>query len=142
MKISNHHSKSVRHTLFVLATFFLTGGAHAEWVLLGRNDAYRVYLDQQLIQRSAGFAQLWQLMDFSSAQWLDERTVIGSIKSLVEYDCSEPRSRMLASQAFSEQMEAGRLVSDERIAEPKWEPIGPNSASDQIRQLACGNDAK
>lgn len=128
--------------MFVLAVFFLTGGAHADWLLLGRNDNYRVYFDQQLIKRNGDFAQLWQLMDFSSAQWLDERTVVGSIKSLVEYDCSAPRSRMLASQAFSEQMEAGRLVSDERIAEPKWEPIGTNSANDQIRQLACGKEPK
>ena len=142
MKISNPHLRNLRQTLFVLAAILLTSGARAEWLLLGRNDAYRVYLDQQLIKRNGDFAQLWQLMDFSSAQWLDERTVIGSIKSLVEYDCSEPRSRVLSSQAFSEQMEAGRLVSDERIAAPKWEPIGSNSANDQIRQLACGKESK
>lgn len=142
MKTSNHHLKSLRQALFVLAAIFLTSGARAEWLLLGRNDGYRVYLDQQLIKRNGDFAQLWQLMDFSSAQWLDERTVIGSIKSLVEYDCSEPRSRMLSSQAFSEQMEAGRLVSDERVADPKWESIGANSANDQIRQLACGKEPK
>lgn len=130
--------KHLRQALLVLATFLLAGSAHAEWVSVGRNENFRIYLDQQLIRRDGDLAQTWQMMDFTAAQWEDPQTVVWSIKTLVEYDCSQPRFRNLGGEAYSEQMGVGKLVASEQIATPAWEGVEPNSAADQIRLLACG----
>lgn len=96
--------KIVRRAFCVLASFLLAGSVQAEWSQLGRTDTFRLYLDQKLIQKSGDFVQVWQLMDFTVAQWADARTAVGSIKNLIEYDCTQPRLRTLAAEAYTEQM--------------------------------------
>ena len=83
-------------------------------------------------------AQIWQLMDFTVAQWADPQTVVWSIKTLAEYDCKEPRFRALVSEAYSEQMGIGKLVAKEQPAEPRWERVEAGGPPDKIRQIACG----
>lgn len=130
--------KLLRPILFVLATILMAGSVRAEWVQLGRTDTFRIYLDQKLIQKDGDLAQVLQLMDFTVAQWADERTAVGSIKNLVEYDCGQPRSRTLSGEAFSEQMGAGRLVASEKLVTPEWEEVASGGTAEQIRKLACG----
>jgi hypothetical protein len=132
------HRSTPAGRLLCLLTVLLAGSAQAEWLHLGRSDNFRIYLEQKLIQRNGDFAQIWQLMDFTSAQWADAQTAVGSIKSLVEYDCTQPRFRTLAAEAFSEQMAAGRLVAREQLPTPQWEGVDPGGTSAKIRQLACG----
>jgi len=116
----------------------LAASAQAEWLALGRNENFRAYLDQKSLQRNGDLVQVLQLMDFVTAQWADERTVVGSIRSLVEYDCVQPRSRTIALDAFSEQMGDGRRVASERLPNPEWESVTSGSTSEKIRQLVCG----
>jgi hypothetical protein len=130
--------KPMQRILLVAATFLFAGSVHAEWFPLGRTDSFRVYLDQKLIQKNGDFAQVWQLMDFTAAQWADAQTPVGSIKNLVDYDCTQPRSRTLAGEAYSEQMGAGRMVAKEQLPNPQWEPVEPHSTPEKIRQIACG----
>jgi hypothetical protein len=130
--------KIVWRAFCVLASFLLAGSVQAEWSQLGRTDTFRLYLDQKLIQKSGDFVQVWQLMDFTVAQWADARTAVGSIKNLIEYDCAQPRLRTLAAEAYTEQMGAGRLVANERLSDPLWENVAPGSTAEQIRKIACG----
>ncbi len=117
---------------------FLVGNAQADWLALGRNENFRAYLDQASLQRNGDQVQVLQLMDFVTAQWADERTVIGSIKSVVEYDCAQPRLRTVALEAFSEQMGDGRRVASERLPNPDWEGVKPGSTNEKIWQMVCG----
>ena len=50
--------------------------ALAEWIGLGRNETFRAYLDQRSVQRKGELARVYQLTDFATAQWVDERTVM------------------------------------------------------------------
>ena len=129
---------TLRRIFFVLATFLFAGNAQAEWIQLGRSDSFRVYLEQKSIRKTGDLVQIWQLMDFTTAQWMDARTVVGSIKNLVEYDCSQPRSRTLVGEAYSEQMGDGRMVTKEQVPDPQWEGVEPGSITEKIRQVACG----
>ena len=138
MNIPVCFSKTPQRVLLLLATLLFAGGAQAEWIQFGRTDEFRIYLDQRLISKKDDSAQMWQLMDFTVAQWADARTAVGSIKTLVEYDCTQPRSRTIAGEAYSEQMAAGRMVSSERVADPQWEGIDPGSNPEKMRQIACG----
>ncbi|MFZ4537723.1 surface-adhesin E family protein [Propionivibrio sp.] len=130
--------KKHRRVLFVLFTFLLVGSVRAEWVQLGRTDSFRIYLDQNSIQKNGDSAQILQLIDFTTAQWADAQTVVGSIKSLVEYDCSQPRFRTLAGEAYSERMGDGRVVANEPVNNPQWESVEPGSTPEKMRQIACG----
>lgn len=136
------HRKSVRTILFVLSAFLFAGSVQAEWIMLGRTESFRIYLEQKQILRNGDLSQIWQLMDFTAAQWADPQTVVWSIKSLVEYDCSQPRFRTLVSEAYSEQMGIGKLVATEQVAEPQWETAEAGGPPDKIRQVACGGKGK
>jgi hypothetical protein len=120
-----------------LLAFGQNDGSDGEWVSLGRNDKFRVYLDQRSVQRNGDFAQVYQLTDFVTAQWVDERTVVGSIRVLVEYDCSQPRLRTIALEAYSEQMGEGRLVTKEQKPDPGWEGLAPEGTGENVRQMIC-----
>lgn len=136
------HRKSVRTILFALSAFLLVGSAQAEWIVLGRTENFRIFLEQKQILRNGDLAQIWQLMDFTVAQWADPQTVVWSIKTLAEYDCAEPRFRTLVSEAYSEQMSLGKLVAKEQPAEPQWERVEAGGPPDKIRQVACGGKGK
>ena len=111
--------------------------ALAEWIGLGRNETFRAYLDQRSVQRKGELARVYQLTDFATAQWVDERTVMGSMRALVEYDCSLPRSRPLVLEAYSEQMGEGSLVAKEEKPDSEWEEIVPGSPGENVRRLVC-----
>ena len=111
--------------------------ALAEWIGLGRNETFRAYLDQRSVQRKGELARVYQLTDFATAQWVDERTVMGSMRALVEYDCAHPRSRPLVLEAYSEQMGEGRLLTKEEKPDSEWEEIVPGSPGENVRRLVC-----
>ena len=113
-------------------------GANSEWVGLGRNENFRAYLDQRSVQRNGDLVRVYQLTDFATAQWADERTVVGSIRALVEYDCARARTRTLALEAYSEQMGEGRLVANEQKPDAEWEAIAPGGTGENVRRLVCG----
>ncbi|GHU21035.1 hypothetical protein FACS189475_10230 [Betaproteobacteria bacterium] len=108
-----------------------------EWIGIGRTDKFRVYLDQQLVQREGDLTRVYQLTDFVTAQWVDERTVVGSIRALVEYDCAQPRLRTVALEAYSEQMGEGRLVTREQNPEAAWESLEPEGTGENVRKMVC-----
>ena len=134
--------KPLRPLLFTLSTLLLAGSASAEWIVLGRTENFRIFLEQKQILRNGDLAQIWQLMDFTVAQWADPQTVVWSIRTLAEYDCKEPRFRTLVSEAYSEQMSLGKLIAREQPAEPQWERIEAGGPPDKIRQVACGGKEK
>ena len=138
MKKQRHFPESMRRVALALASFLLAGSAQAEWIALGRTDNFRVYIDQKPIQRNDDFVQIWQIMDFTSAQWVDAQTVVGSIKHLIEYDCKQPRFRTLFVEAYSEQMSEGRMVANEQLSNPQWENVERGGTAEKSRQLACG----
>ena len=134
--------KPLRPLLLALLALLFAGSAAAEWIQLGRTENFRIYLEQKQILRNGDLVQIWQLMDFTAAQWADPQTVVWSIKTLAEYDCKEPRFRTLVSEAYSEQMGIGKLVAKEQPAEAQWERIEAGGPPEKIRQVACGGKEK
>ena len=115
----------------------VAAGVNGEWIGLGRTENFRAYLDQSSVQRNGNLVRVYQLTDFTTAQWADARTVVGSIRSLVEYDCGLPRARTLALEAYSEQMGEGRLVASEQRPDAPWEGVAPGGIGENTRQLVC-----
>ena len=127
----------MRRTLPVFLVLLFTGNAYAEWLLLGRTDAFRMYVEKGSVQKNGTTVQISQLIDFVTAQWIDAQTVIMSAKSVVEFDCSQPRLRTLAVQTYSEQIAGGRMVANEKFPTPEWEPVQSGSSAEGVRKFAC-----
>lgn len=134
----NDFLKRNRRSMAVMAMCLLASSAQAEWILLGRSEAFRVYLDKASIKKNGSLVQTVQLMDFVTAQWIDARQVIGSLKTLVEYDCSQLRTRTLAVEANSEQMGEGKLISSEKLPDPQWENVQAGTTDERAWKTACG----
>jgi len=127
----------LRRSLPLLCALFLAGNAQADWFLLGRTDTFRIYLDKGSTQRSETTVQTVQLLDFVKAQWIDAQTVIMSVKSVVEFDCTQPRVRNISVDTYSEQMTGGRLISSEKFPAAEWENIQAGSSAEGVRKITC-----
>ncbi len=139
---SSRFRPALRLALFLLPPLAFSHAGHGagiggEWIGLGRTENVRAYLDQSSVQRNDNLVRVYQLTDFATAQWVDERTVVGSIRSQVEYDCNEPRARTLALEAYSEQMGEGRLVASEQKPDAGWESMAPGGIGENTRKLVC-----
>ena len=132
--------KPLRRLAFSLAAFLLATSALAQWNLFGRTENLRIYLDQGSIRRQGDLAQMWQLYDYTSAQWVGTQQVVLSFKNLVEYDCSSLRARIVAGAAYTEQMGAGRLVTSEAKPDAEWSALPPGGTGESTWKIACGKD--
>lgn len=133
----NNGSRFFRRSLPLLFLLLFAGSAQAEWFLLGRTDTFRIYLEKGSTQRSETTVQAVQLLDFVKAQWIDAQTVIMSVKSVVEFDCTQARVRNISVETYSEQMTGGRLVSSEKFPTPAWENIQAGSSAEGVRKITC-----
>jgi len=137
MNFNARFPRAMQRILPLLLLSLFAGSAQAEWLAIGRNENFRVYLEQQSLERNGEFVLTIQLMDFVTAQWVDAQTVVSSIITRVEYDCTQPRLRTLFLEAFTEQMGAGRRLSAEKIPNPEWEAVKPGSNNENIQKMVC-----
>jgi hypothetical protein len=132
--------KPLRRTALGLVAFLMATSAFAQWSLLGRTENLRIYLDQGSIRRQGNLAQMWQLYDYTSAQWVGTQQVVLSFKNLVEYDCTSLRARIIAGAAYTEQMGAGKLVTSETIPDAEWNVLPPGGTGESTWKIACGKN--
>jgi hypothetical protein len=130
-------AKRLKRMILGCATLLLAGSALAQWSLFGRTENLRIYLDPGSIRRQGDIAQMWQLYDYTSAQWVGAQHVVLSLKHLVEYDCSVLRARIIAGAAYSEQMGSGRVVSSETLPDAEWSALPPGGTGESTWKIAC-----
>lgn len=130
----------LKRMVFGGVALLVAGSALAQWNLFGRTENLRIYLDQGSIRRQGDSAQMWQLYDYTSAQWVGTQQVVLSFKNLVEYDCSALRARIIAGAAYSEQMGSGRMVSSETRPDAEWTVIPPGGTGENTWKIACGRN--
>ena len=127
---------TIRNVL-TAAVIMLSSSAQAEWFELGRTDAIRIYLENKSIQRRGDLSQVLQMIDFTTAQWVDTHTVVGSLRQLNEFDCAQGRYRTVVVVAFSEQMGEGKMLGEEKTPDAPWLAVEPGSAAEQVRKIVC-----
>jgi hypothetical protein len=124
---------------WVLITLLVLGGGpvHAEWELMSGDDSSKmtVYIDRNTIQRSGNLVKMWQLYDYKTVQTVAGDSLL-SFKRHNEYNCAEPRSRMLAYTWFSSNMGRGSVVYKTAEEQP-WERIKPGSIDQTLWKVAC-----
>ena len=126
--------------LLLTVLFFLSSvPAYADWVSVSSSErlgGYTAYLDTDTIRRKGQRVKMWVLYDFKTIQTVAGNSHL-SFKIQHEYDCTEERSRSLASKFFSGSMGMGNVVRTDSY-ESKWEPVTPESIDQDLLKVACG----
>lgn len=104
--------------------------------MLGRNEDLRLYIDRTPVQRQGDIATVWQMLDYTSAQWIGA-SVVMSVRHLVEYDCKAKRARTIGLVAHSEEFARGRQVLAEEKRDAEWVDISVGSTGENLWKIAC-----
>lgn len=130
------YRNAVRKGVLTLLLAALSGGAVAEWVEVGGNEAAATYADADTIRRHGTMATMWHLVDYANAREVQGIGWYSSARMLTEYDCAHERARTLYVAVHSGKMGAGALLGS--VAEPgHWRPIPPDTVVEILRGFAC-----
>ena len=125
----------------VLALLVLSNGSvYAEWVLVsgGATTGLTVYVDPDTIRREGNLVKMSSLIDYKTRQIIEGGSLL-SIQRQNEYDCTEERTRMLASTWFSGNMKSGQVIHSDSD-EDEWKPIASGSTAQGLLKVACGKE--
>ena len=117
----------------LLLSLFVTGSAWAEWKEISESDSATYYMDPSTIRKEGNLRKVWEIYDLKTR----EKDGTMSIRTRMEYDCKNERSRILASSEHSERMAKGTTTFT-RSGEPTgWREIPPGSAIDFVLKIVC-----
>jgi hypothetical protein len=123
----------MRTLLFL--TLLLSAPAWAGWKAVTEDRSGTIYADPDTIVRSADTARMWWLLDYGAFQRMVEVGYF-SQRTQAEFDCVEPRMRVLGLSLRGEHMGEGKVVySDESPHE--WESVDAGTAAAKLRAVAC-----
>jgi hypothetical protein len=106
--------------------------AAQNWVKVDENDVFTLYIDPSTIRINGNLRRVWTLNDFKRP---DPGGQV-SQRALLEYDCKEERSRVLAWSAHSESMLGGKILYSKD--EPgQWRYVAPGSVADVTLKIVC-----
>lgn len=111
--------------------------AHAKWQLVDDQRDALMYVDRATISRRDSMATMWTLLDYRREQTSSDKKY-HSVRRQDEYDCTNRRSRLLATAWFSGKMATGKLVYTSTRSNHEWHPVIPGNASAIRWQIACG----
>ena len=111
--------------------------ASAAWITIGTMDNGTAYFDPTTIQRAGNIARMSDLLDYKEAQSGGAKSAYLSAVSQSEYNCAEPKARLLKFSWYSGHMGAGEVVMANNAA-GKWESNPSGSIAEGLWKWACG----
>ena len=110
---------------------------YAEWMVATGNDqtGITLYLDPDTLYRKGDLVKVWQLMDYKTPQNVGGDSYL-STKLQRQFDCVEPRTRILTITNFSANMGRGDVIHT-GLNETRWEPVAPDSVNQVLWEVAC-----
>ncbi len=129
-------------TLFLIVTLGLaSSSAFADWTPVNvEEDGITQYVSLNSIRRDGTIVEMWDLIDFGNGhdkrakKFMYQDTL--SIKTLSQYDCQEPRMKMLTVMQYDKNMARGKIIDSSYKAED-WQKISPLSDWGRLRTIAC-----
>jgi hypothetical protein len=116
--------------LFWLA--FVSASAHAMWVTVTRNEVATVYIDSSAITKMGYNRRVWVVYDLTSP----DKTGQQSVKSYIDYDCTEGKYKTLSASSHPNKMGNGPAIKSLPVPEG-WRPVSQDSMSRQLFAFAC-----
>ena len=118
--------------LALLLMLVASTAAHAMWVTVTRNEVATVYIDSMAIQRIGYNRRVWVVYDLNSP----DKTGQQSVKSNIEYDCTEGKYKTLGATSHPNKMGNGPAIKALPVPEG-GRPVSQDSMSRQLFAFAC-----
>jgi hypothetical protein len=118
-----------------IVLFWLTlasAASHAMWVTVTRNEVATVYIDSSAIVKMGYNRRVWVVYDLTSP----DKTGQQSVKSYIDYDCTEGKYKTLSASSHPNKMGNGPAIKALPVAE-SWKPVSQDSMSRQLFAFAC-----
>jgi hypothetical protein len=116
--------------LFLLA--IVSAASHAMWVTVTRNEVATVYIDSSAITKMGYNRRVWVVYDLQSP----DKTGQQSVKSYIDYDCTEGKYKTLSASSHPNKMGNGPAIKALPVPEG-WRPVSQDSMSRQLFAFAC-----
>ena len=120
---------------FAILLLCLSGTAWAGWKSVAEDDTAITYADPAAMVRTGNTATMWSLLDYNAFQRMVEVGYF-SQKAQVEYDCAEPRLRVLSLALHAEKMGQGKMIYED-TSPHEWEAVAPDTTIAILRKVAC-----
>ena len=117
---------------------FAQGNAQAAWKELGSNELMVVYVDLDTVQTSGEKSQIVSMLDFKKpGSNPSNKGVVNSIIGLNEYSCPTLSYRPIEFKEFSGNKGTGKVISDNKTPDSKFEPITNGSWAAGVFNTVC-----
>ena len=125
--------------LLTISIFYAQAhAAFAEWKLLGSNDVMSVYVDLDTVSTYFELTQIVSMLDFKKPGMNpDNKMPVSSIIGLNEFNCPMVSYRPIAYKEFSGNKGEGKVVSDVRTPDSKFEPVESGSWTAGVFKSVC-----
>ena len=120
--------------LLIMLLTIMNSSVMAEWVQVGENEDYNVYVDPTTIRKSGNTVRIWSLHDYKRAK--------GSIPYMSstlerEHDCKEKRGQQLFLAFYSKNMGKGATIwKDTELR--NWRQVTSDTVKETVWKYACG----
>ena len=109
-----------------------SAASHAMWVTVTRNEVATVYIDSSAITKMGYNRRVWVVYDLTSP----DKTGQQSVKSHLDYDCTEGKYRTISATSHPNKMGNGPAIKAIPVPEG-WRPVSQDSMSRQLFSFAC-----
>ncbi len=124
-----------RVVMTVLLLLCVAGPSSAEWLRTGGTHKYDGYVDMTTIAPTSQLVTMWTLKDFKVTRQLPTGAY-RSMKTKLQYDCKNHRSRPLSVKYYAGQMAKGRLLLS-RKGSREWSRVSPTSDGQAELNIVC-----
>jgi len=131
----------MKKLLLTLILAVMSSSAMAEWTLVQTGKESNEYIDLATIRVSGNLAKMWTLTNISkNIKNIKVGEKAFAVKTVHEYDCKEPQSRLLFVAWYNDYMGTGGIEHSSETPNSKWKAVVPESNSImEIRwKIACG----
>ena len=129
----------LRKMITVLALTLTAGAATAEWQLIGSNGKeFSIFADLDAARRAGSLTTVTELVTYGDPQpgRVTGRSYV-SEKSLVEYDCSAKRARVISTEQYTGDKASGSVVFREANPAAPWMSVPTRTNMEVAWTRAC-----
>lgn len=106
--------------------------SQAMWVTVTQNEVATVYVDSAAIEKINGNKRVWVVYDLKGPDATGQQ----SVKSYIEYDCSEGTFKTLSASSYPQKMGKGAAIKSLPVG-AAWKSVSQDSMSRQLFAFAC-----
>jgi hypothetical protein len=118
--------------LALILLLLASAAAQAMWVTVTRNEVATVYIDSAAITKLGYNRRVWVVYDLTSP----DKTGQQSVKSHIDYDCTEGKYRTISATSHPNKMGNGPPIKALPVPEG-WRPVSQDAMSRQLFSFAC-----